>query len=174
MAHSVPNTPANSYWYLDSGCTEHICLDHSVFSTYRDIIAEYRPVEGIRGIKLQAAGVGDIVIKVWNNSTYHFGILKGVIHVPRLGRNLFSSYVVAQRKMYTLHKENGCQILENGEVVMTRVIHRRMYCLLFEDMLVNSPSIAVLPTTQPEAAIALAASSFTRATKKDNTQTLNV
>jgi hypothetical protein len=49
------------------------------------ISSEQRLVEGISGIKLQAAGVGDIVIKVWNNGTYHFGILKGVIHVPGLG-----------------------------------------------------------------------------------------
>jgi hypothetical protein len=173
-ANFAQSIPVSGYWYVDSGCTEHMCQDRSVFSTYRDISSEQRLVEGIGGIKLQAAGVGDIVIKVWNNGTYHLGILKGVIHVPGLGRNLFSSYVAAQKKMYTLHKENGCQILENGQVIMIGVIHRRMYRLLFEAVTANSANMVTTSTVQPEIATALAASSFAPATKKESTQTLDV
>ena len=115
MANFAQSILVSGYWYVDSGCTEHMCQDCSVFSTYRDINSEQRPVEGIGGIKLHAAGVGDIIIKVWNNGTYHFGILEGVIHVPGLGQNLFSSYIATQKKMYILHKENGCQYLKTGK-----------------------------------------------------------
>jgi len=122
----------STYWYVDSGSTEHMTPDFSLFTTYRDISKEHRLVEGIGGIKLHAAGVGDIVIKIWLNGEHNFGILKGVVHVPGLGRNLFSSYVATQRKMYTVHMENGCHILEDGKAIIIGVIHQRMYRLLFE------------------------------------------
>lgn len=46
-----------------------------------------------------------------------------------LERNLFSCYRAAQKDIFTLHMKNGCQLLHNGTVVMTRVIHNQMYQL---------------------------------------------
>jgi len=166
MASLDSTIPASTYWYVDSGCTEHMCPDITVFSTYQDISREQRLVEGIGGIKLQVAGIGDIIIKIWINGSHTFGILKGVVHVPGLGRNLFSSYIAAQRKMYTLHMENGCQIVENDKAVMTGVIHCRMYRLLFESVPPPTPSMALIAAVQPTVSNQVFTASSFRPTSK--------
>lgn len=89
--------------------------NRSFFSTYTDISVQRRPVEGIGGAMLHVAGIGDILIKIQQTNGYTFGILKDVAHVPNLGRNLFSSYVAAQKNIFTLHTNTGCQMLGNWQ-----------------------------------------------------------
>jgi len=121
--------PDFDYWYVENGCTDHMTDNQTYFCSYQDISHERRPVQGIGSALLTVAGVGDIVIKIKHNHDYSYGILKGVIHVPLLGHNLFSSFVVAQKKIYTLHTDTRCQMLEDGKVVMTGVIYSRLYPL---------------------------------------------
>ena len=72
--------------------------NRSFFSTYKDISHERRFVEGIGGSMLLAIGSGDINIKITTEHGHTFGVLQNVIHVPNLGRNLFSSYVLVQNQ----------------------------------------------------------------------------
>jgi hypothetical protein len=123
--------------------------NQSFFYTYKDISHERRFVEGIGGSMLFAIGSGDINIKIKTEPSHTFGVLQNVIHVSNLGRNWFSSYVVAQKSIFMLHMANGCHLLGNGEIVMRGVVHNRMYMLLFE---------AIAPL--PEASKALAAHSI--------------
>jgi len=95
------------------------------FSTYQDVSSEWRPVQRIGGMLLIVAGMGDIFIKIKHEHKYSFGILKGVIYFPFLGRNLYSSYVATQ-KIYTLHTDTGCQMLEDRKVVMTSVVYSQI------------------------------------------------
>jgi len=103
MTSFYGSASASSYWYVDFGFTEHMSQDRASFSTYVDISDQQRSIEGIRGVKLIATGIGDIIIKIYVNDTHTFGILQGVIHIPGLGCNFFSSYVAAKKKLYTLH-----------------------------------------------------------------------
>ena len=98
---------------------------------------------------LLVVGSGNINIKIKTERGHTFGVLQNVIHVPNLGRSLFSSYVAAQKSIFTLHMTNGCHLLDNGEIVMRGVVHNRMYRLLFE---------AIAPL--PKASRALAAHSI--------------
>lgn len=116
-------------WYVDSGCTEHMTTDRSFFTTYLDL-SHPRSVEGIGGVQPQAVGHGDIHIKIQQSEGFTYGVLKDVLYVPGLGRNLFSSYAAAQRQIFTLHTDIGCHMLENGKKVMTGVVQDRMYRLL--------------------------------------------
>lgn len=113
MAHIGDVPHDSSFWYVDSGCTEHMAADRTFFTVYRDLI-DIRPVEGIGGIQLQAVGVGDIHIKIHLPEGDTFGVLKDVLFVPKLGRNLFSSYAAAQKKIFTLHTDVGCHMLETA------------------------------------------------------------
>ena len=67
---------------------------------------------------LLSVGSGNINIKIKTESGHTLGVLQNVIDVPNLGRNLFSSYIVAQKSIFTLHMANGCHLLDNGEIVM--------------------------------------------------------
>ena len=137
----------SSSWFVDSGCTEHMTDNRSYFSTNQDVSLEHRPVQGIGGALLMVAGVGDINIKIQHGHEYTFGILKGVNHVPSLGRNLFSSYVAAQKKIFTLHTDTGCQLIEEGQIVMTGSIYNRMYKLNIEVVHHDSPCTALAATS---------------------------
>jgi len=130
--------------------------DRASFSTYVDISNEQRFIEEIGRVKLTTTGIENIIIKIYVNGTHTFGVLQGVIHIPSLGRNLFSSYVAPQKKLYTLYMENTCHILDVGQIVMTGIIHCRMYRLLFNVVPPTSMS-----TIQPkESSVAFTASFF--------------
>ena len=81
---------------------------------------------------LLVVGSGNINIKIKTERGHTFGVLQNIIHVPNFGRNLFSSYVAAQKSIFMLHMANGCHLLDNREIVMRGVIHNHMYRLLFE------------------------------------------
>jgi hypothetical protein len=163
MADAPREVSDTTHWYVDSGCTDHMTDNRSFFSTYKDISHERRFVEGIGGSMLLAIGSGDINIKIKNERGHTFGVLQNVIHVPNLGRNLFSSYVVAQKSIFTLHMANGCHLLDNGEIVMRGVVHNRMYRLLFE---------AIAPS--PEGSKALAAHSIHTPSITEGQQSLEI
>jgi len=160
MAH-LGSAIETTFWFIDSGCTEHMCQDRSAFFTFRDLAHENRHVQGIGGSLLQVRGIGDIVISIQGVDGIIYGILQGVIYVPDLGRNLFSTYVAAQRKMYSLLTDTGCQLIENGKVVLHGTIYHRLYRLLFN---------VVKPETT---CLAFAASSFDIPNQKGNTQSID-
>jgi len=70
---------------------------------YRDISHERHLVEGIGGVKLPTAGIGHIMIKIWNNGDYTFDVFKGVIHVHGLGRNFFYICFRSMEAVYSSH-----------------------------------------------------------------------
>jgi len=122
----------SNFWFVDSGCTEHMIDNKLFFTTYQDVSMERRPVQGIGSAMLTVAGVGGILIKIQYDQGYTFGILKGVNYVPSLGYNLFSSYIATQKKIYTLHIDIGCQLLKADKVVMIGYIHNKLYKLNIE------------------------------------------
>ena len=131
MAHSENVLHHSSSWYVESGCREHMVEDCTFFIVYRDL-TNTRPVEVIGRIQLQAVGVGDIMIRIQLTKGFIFGALKDVLYVPKLGRNLFSSYAATQKKIFTLYTDVGCHMVENGKKVMIGVIQDMMYQLLIE------------------------------------------
>ncbi len=48
-------------------------------------------------------------------------VLINVLHVPNLGKSLFSCFKIAPKNTFTLHMKDGCQLIQEGNVVMTRV-----------------------------------------------------
>ena len=96
---------------------------------------------------LPVVGIKDINIRIKQDQGFSYGIRKGVIHVPNLGHNLFSSYVAAQKHIYTLHMDTGCHLLEQGKVIMIGVVHNRMYRLSIEVIQPELASTALYATS---------------------------
>jgi len=95
----------------------------SWFKTYQPINrTKDQPIEGIGGIEMRAKGwFGEILVRVKNNDKYEMNVLTNVLYVLNLGKCLFSCFRIAQKNTFTLHMKDGCQLIQKGNVVMTRV-----------------------------------------------------
>jgi transposase InsO family protein len=121
---------SSDHWYADSGCTQHMTDQRSWFTTFRLLTQEgSQPVEGIGGVAIHAVGIGDILVSVKVKDDVTTSVLTDVLFVPNLGRSLFSCYRAAQKNIFTLHMKNGCQLIQDGQVVMTGVTKDQMYQL---------------------------------------------
>jgi hypothetical protein len=120
----------SDYWYADSGCTQHMTDQRSWFATLRPLTtSSSQPIEGIGGVALYTVGIGDILVNVKIKDVVHTAVLTDVLFVPNLGRSLFSCYRAAQKNIFTLHMKDGCQLIQDGQVVMTGVTKNQMYQL---------------------------------------------
>ncbi len=89
-------------------------------------------------------------------------MLIDVLHVPNLGRNLLSCYRTTQKNNFTLHMKDGSQLIQKGNVVMTKVTGNKMYQL----------EIEVLTKDDLEVMHANVAKLFGVETNKESMQTL--
>jgi hypothetical protein len=91
-------------------------------------------------------------------------VLIDVLHVPNLGRSLFSCYKITQKNIFTLHLKDGSQLIQEGNMVMNGVIRNKMYQL----------EIEVLTEDDLEVVHANVSRSFVVETKKESMQTLSM
>ncbi len=110
----------NLHRYVNSGCMQHMTNQRSWFKTYQ-------PIESISGIKTRARRLGDILVRTKKGDNYEMNVLIDVLHVPNLGRSLFSCYKTTQKNIFTLHMKDGSQLIQEGNVVMTKVTKDKMY-----------------------------------------------
>jgi len=126
---SSPGTYSDN-WYLDSCCSQHISEHREWFTTYKDISSKNQLVEGIRGVMLYAQGIGDIVFRTLVDGHETMNILKDVVHVPKLGRNLFSTSRGVQRNIEVLHRLGGYTLIVGAKIFMKGVEEYGVYRLL--------------------------------------------
>ncbi|CAJ2634277.1 unnamed protein product [Trifolium pratense] len=96
-------------WWIDTGATRHVCYDRAMFKTYTN--AENKKVQMGNAHTSDVAGVGDVVLKFTSGKTL---ILKEVLHVPEMKKNLVSGFLLNKAgfnqtigaDMYTITK-NG-------------------------------------------------------------------
>lgn len=77
-------------WVLDTGASDHMIANQSYFSTYKKLDKPRVVRYGNKGLS-DIIGVGDVKVtsKVGHNK-YKKLLLRNVLHVPQLGRNLLS------------------------------------------------------------------------------------
>ena len=102
MADDLHGVSDTTYWYIDSGCTDHMIGNRSYFSTYKNISIDRCFVEGIGGSILLAVGNGNINIKIKTEHGHAFGVLQNVIHVPNIGMGGTCSHPMLLRKNQSL------------------------------------------------------------------------
>ncbi len=70
---------------------------------------------------LYAQSIGNIVFKTWIDGKEKTCILKDVIHVPNLNRNLFSTSQGIQKGINIFHTKGGCRLLTISDVVINDI-----------------------------------------------------
>ena len=96
-------------WWVDTGASRHVCHDRRLFKSYSE--AEDRRVLLGDSHSTNVAGTGEVELKFTSGKTV---ILKDVLHVPEIRKNLVSGYLINKAgftqtigaDMYTLTK-NG-------------------------------------------------------------------
>lgn len=101
----VKADPSQSRWILDSGCSNHM-------SSQRDNFTNIRPttlkISTAGQEVIEAAGIGDIPVEVYNGQKWKRATLKDVLYVPALSEayNLFS--------LSQLNRKFSTKIVTNG------------------------------------------------------------
>lgn len=117
-------------WYLDSGATEHMSPNISIFRNYRRI-AEH-PVRIGNGQIIYAAGKGDVDISVYNGERWTDKYLENVLHVPDLFANLFSQGKVLDKGYKLNSDKEHCEFVRDGVRISVGVRERGLFKMLMK------------------------------------------
>lgn len=104
--HVVDNH-LNMAWFLDSGASDHLVNDESYFSVSSELNSPITISVAKSGESLQAFKVGEINVSQTLNGKIVRCVIKNVLYVPHLRKNLLSAGKIEQ---------NGLSIvLNNGK-----------------------------------------------------------
>jgi hypothetical protein len=131
---------STSNWTVDSGCTIHICMDKSKFTSLNT--SDITSVQVADGRCIEVAGIGTITIHVMTEENSIIPIiLHNVLYVPQLQRNLFS---------LKLFSENPPHLSHHGISITGKAAH-----LIIQDsksthriLLNTTGKFYILPTTK--------------------------
>lgn len=118
-------------WIADSGANNHVTHNLQWFTDYKPLPpGQIWPISAVGGHKCFVAGTGHIKILIQLPNKTEIAMLENVLYVPGFGCNLFSVTLVARK--YDIHfvgKQNTCDLIQNGELVMTGRMKQDLYCL---------------------------------------------
>jgi hypothetical protein len=120
------------YWYLDSGCSNHLTWSREHFQTYEELSDGKRIVETATGQKVSAKGIGNAIIQVYNPTKKkdEFVTLSNVLHAVECKCSLLSVRQLAQTGLCTLFTEDYALIPQDGNIEIARAgIHGKLYFL---------------------------------------------
>ena len=85
-----------SSWYVDTGCTDHICNDKHAFTSYTPVQRQIRTASG----DVAAQGIGGVEIETLlpDGNTSRI-MLKNVLYVPKVFANFISGSRMSQGKV---------------------------------------------------------------------------
>lgn len=129
---AAASTTKKSKWYLDSGASEHMTNDSSLFDDMEKLKTPVVVQTAKTGVVLLARQKGRIVThSVVNNEKIQIR-MEDVLYIPDLALNLLSlRRLESSGKKVTFY--NGCVTVEvDGEVVATGRQSGRLYCMNFE------------------------------------------
>jgi len=131
---NVIDVPPNSWW-LDSGATIHVVNSLQGFTSLRkpsDVESKIIMGDGARAL------VEDIGVVSLNLPSGHVLLLKDVVYVPSMRRNLISVSIL-DKCGYTFEFGNGKLVVYfNSIIVGSGVLYDGLYMLNLNDMSVNS------------------------------------
>ncbi|XP_046639952.1 uncharacterized protein LOC124321089 [Daphnia pulicaria] len=123
----------NECWYADSGASEHMSDQKSIFQSITPINRGDRAIKSVgkNNEALYATGVGNVIIKTKVNGEWHDGLLRNVLFVPDLGANLFSIGATTERGATATFDKNGMELRKNGKIVATGSRMQKLYLMHF-------------------------------------------
>lgn len=107
-------------WLLDSGASVHMTYRKDFFLYLQEFNSNCnRTVKLGNQIELKVKGVGTVLIKKCLNGQWETNVLKEVLYVPELCRNLFSEGAAMRLGFVILKKDTSALIYKDNEVVLT-------------------------------------------------------
>lgn len=137
-------------WYADSGASEHMSDNRSLFDTLQPIPPGKRLIKGVgkNNEAHQATGIGNISIRSKVDGVWHNGTLSNVLFVPNLGVNLLSIEATTERGVTASFDKRGVKLTNNGKIVGTgSKIQQRLYKMHFSNHQQNAASAALAANT---------------------------
>ena len=111
-------------WVVDSGATNHITDDRSIFTSFRSVNGPSITTAGMGA--LQATGRGDISIVAANRVQV---TIKDVMYVPGLGHNLLSLAQLEDRGISYRSEKGRMEFVRQGKVIRHAIRRGRTYIL---------------------------------------------
>lgn len=113
------NSDIKDVWILDSGASKHVSFHRNWFSSFS-------PCNGDKiilgdGTMCDVKGHGTIMIKSFVHGKWIDSILRDVLFVPTLNKNLLSVGACMKKNYNILFKGNSVEILSNGELKATGI-----------------------------------------------------
>ncbi|KAM7495176.1 hypothetical protein LguiB_029785 [Lonicera macranthoides] len=118
-------------WYLDTGCSNHMCGDESAFS---DLDKSFRDnVKFGDNSKVSVMGKGRVTIQTKGNSTQ---TISNVLFVPELKTNLFSVGQLQEKGYEFSIKDGICRIQDEklGLIAQVSMTTNRMFPLYLHNI----------------------------------------
>ncbi|KAI5422236.1 hypothetical protein KIW84_045631 [Lathyrus oleraceus] len=135
-------------WYLDNGCSNHMCGEKEAFS---DLDESFRSsVKFGDNSKISVMGKGKVTIQTKGNSTH---TITNVLFVPDLKTNLLSVGQLQEKGYEIFIKDGACQIQDAklGLIAQVNMTANRMFPLYLHNTAHSSPTFAVKNLTPEEA-----------------------
>lgn len=96
-------------WYIDSGCSNHMCNDKNLFVNYEEFDGHHNNIMLANNQKITAEGIGEVKLK--DSIT-----IEKVLFVPNLSANLLSVSRLTQKGFTVIFNRDSCNIYKNCEI----------------------------------------------------------
>lgn len=139
-------------WIVDSGASQHMCLDKDRFITYESL-QESVPVEIGDGKILNACGVGNVKVKLLlPNKRIKNCVLNNVLHVPKLAINLLSVSAITRIKKQVTFVDDICKIAyKHGKLIAFGKLVGKLYLLeCFYDETTATATVSSVSSPRPK------------------------
>ena len=117
-------------WYIDSGCSNHMTFNKSLFSSYTPGSSSEVDFGNHNSAKI--AGSGDITIKVKYKGRLSQVKISNVLHVPDLGYQLLSVQTWDLAGYNILFVNKSCLIKNKAKILATGTLVKGLYRLEIE------------------------------------------
>lgn len=136
------NLQQEETWFLDSGCSNHMCGNREWFSTIDE--AFRHSVKLGNDSKMEVLGKGNIRLQI--NGAIH--VVTDVYYVPDLKNNLLSVGQLQERGLALLIQDGKCKLYHprRGLIMQTEMTANRMFVLLASVVLEETSTFLQLAT----------------------------
>lgn len=126
MAYIDKNNSLGNTWYLDSGCSNHMCGNKSLFYDLDETFRE--TVKLGNNSCISVMGKGDIKLHMKNNIVH---TISSVFYIPDLKSNLISLGQLQEKGYIIIIQRSRCQIQhpEKGLIAEAEMTSNRMFPL---------------------------------------------
>ena len=119
-----------NHWFIDSGCSNHLTHDKSLFISYSDLPSGCNTsVEVGNGDNAVVIGKGTINLIIQVENISKTCQLSNVLYAPDLDYNLVSVSSLDKKGLTTVFANSKCIIQQKGKVLATGSIFNNLYKL---------------------------------------------